>query len=172
MEKFPLIIFMFYTLPASVIPLIIGSIILIISRRDTLIVLAGLFTLKSVVEGFISFWVMENGIGYNYGIPGVVAFGMLSPILISIVLLFAFRQTINRSGRTFLMLFGLDTIRWLISSIFPWWFGVSWEGFASIWYLALCFEMLFPSIYAVIVLVIVLERKKMSTKPKRLTANI
>lgn len=171
MEKIPLILFMFYTVPASIIPLIVGLIILVISRRDKLVVLASFLTLKPVVEGFISFLMMSNGIGYSYGIAGVIAFGMLPPVVISFFLLFVFQRTVNRGGKISLILFGLDAIRWLISSVFPWWFGISSEGFISIWYLALCFQVIFPSVYAVITLAIVINRKMIRSKSRHMVTN-
>jgi hypothetical protein len=171
MEKLSLILFTCFTFPASIIPLIIGIIILIVSRKDKLIILVGLFTLKPVLESFISFLMMSKGIGYIYGTVGVIVFGMLPPIIFSSILLFAFRQTINQVGMTSIIMFGLDAIRWLISAIFPWWFGISGDGFAPIWYLALGIQVLFPSIYAVIALAIVINRKKILSKSQPLVVN-
>jgi hypothetical protein len=144
---------LFFALPLTM-PLVVGLIILVVYRNDMLNRLIGCITIKPVVAYPLWYYLL-NTVGttlYNNWLDNVTQptgplVPLLPAIILSIVIVYAFRNTFTQ--RLAWLFLGLDVLRMLNTLVLT-------SSDLNFWLLT--FGILLPSIIAILALIIVTSR--------------
>ena len=102
------------TLPAYILPLIAGPLILVFFRKDPFSRMAAFFTLKPVIATplWILLYQLTLSIHYTYHTFAFYLATLLPGFLITLILVYGYRFLFRSSPLVFSLLVGLDVVRW------------------------------------------------------------
>ncbi len=149
------LLFYFYILVLPLLlPLIIGIVILVGFWKDELSRMGGFFTLKPVLAYPLWFYIiLQYFVSSSSESNPVEGFIPLIPgIVLTVIIAYRFRRLIasNQIAKLFL---ALDVFRWMYT------FSLGFQVDPNIW-----FGLVFPSIYALLAVIIVLVRNRKLSK--------
>jgi hypothetical protein len=147
------------TLPAYILPLIAGPLILVFFRKDPLARLAAFFTLKPIIATpvWILLYQLTLSVHYIYHTFAFYLATLLPGFLITLILVYGYRFLFRSSPVFFSLLIGLDVVRWS----YTFFLFLPVLGFSPVelvegpWFTV---ALVFPNLYAAMALILVFGR--------------